>query len=108
MSKPSNSPDARLRRIETRLTNFGRWMGVDLTLPPVNEPDQPVFIDDCVVYATPSCSVGDMLLAVRRYRAPAETDELPLVVNGREVGVVTTYCIDAGERDHEVETDNAD
>ena len=80
---------ARLRRIETRVTNMARWFGFDATKPPVNDPTQPVFVDKdegYVVYATPAATVGDVLLALRRSNVPDTVDEVPLIINGMAVG----------------------
>lgn len=90
-----NPDSARLVRVETRLTNLGRWMGVDLRVPPpANEPDQPVFIDEGKVYATAKCTLGSLLLAVRKQHWPDDYDEAPLIINGIEVGVVATHVGD--------------
>lgn len=90
-----NSSQKRLRRIETRLTNFGRWMGVDLTKPPApNAPDQPVFIDGGAVYATPRTSFGELMLAVMRYQEwHAHDREVPIVVGGRTVGTIDPIAL---------------
>ena len=89
MSEEStNSTAARLRRIETRVTNLARWQGFDATKPPVNDPTQPVFVDECKVYAVPAATVGDVLLALRRANFPHEVEEVPLIVNGLEIGVL--------------------
>lgn len=81
---------ARLRRIETRVTNMARWFGFDATKQPVNDPSQPVFVDkdEFTVYASPAATLGDVLLAVRRSNMAEEIDELPLMVNGLEVAVI--------------------
>jgi len=89
-SRKSNTPEQRLVRIETRVTNLGRWLGADLRVPPpVNQPDQPVFIDDGKVYVTSQCTVGMLILAVRRYEWRDDVEEAPVILNGMvEIGTV--------------------
>lgn len=89
MAKQKSEELERLVRIETRLNNFIRWSGGDVRRrPPPNEPDQSVFIAGGAVYVTPNCTIGDMLVAVRRTHWPDELDEVPIILNGRELGVV--------------------
>lgn len=89
-SRKSNTPEQRLVRIETRVTNLGRWLGADLRVPPPeNQPDQPVFIDDGKVYVTSQCTVGMLTLAVRRYEWRDDEDEVPVILNGMvEIGTI--------------------
>lgn len=92
-SKDYNSSDRRLVRMETRLTNLGRYMGFDLTQPPApNQPDQPVFINDGAVFCTATAQLGEMTMAVMRYQqwTPADT-EVPVVINGKTVATVDAW-----------------
>lgn len=93
MSGNSNSTDKRLVRIETRLTNFGRYFGIDLTKrPPANAPDQPVFIDNGVVYATPTAAVGDIMVAVYRHKGWSAADtEVPIVINQKTIATIDAW-----------------
>lgn len=93
MSNSQNTDAARLRRIETRVTNLARWLGFDATKPPVNDPTQPVFVDgDYQVYATPAANVGDVMLALRRAGIPEEIDEVSIIVNGNIVGSLNPHA----------------
>ena len=85
----SNSTAARLIRIESRVTQLGRWLGADLRLrPPANQPDAPVFINEGKIYASSLCTLGMLSIAVRRHQWPDDEYEAPLILNGIEVGVV--------------------
>ena len=89
----SNEDSKRLVRIETRLTNLGRHFGFDLTRkPPPNEPDQPVYIDGGHVYATPTTTIGEIMVAVLRYQHWRLDDrEVPIIVGGREVAIIDPH-----------------
>jgi len=90
--KDSNSSDARLVRIESRLTQLGRWMGADLRRrPPENQPDTPVFIEDGRVYVASTCTIGLLSVAVRRHGWPESQDEAPVILNGIEIGVINPH-----------------
>jgi len=95
MKQDQNSPEKRLQRVETRLTNFGRHMGFDLTVPPPpNEPDQPVFISDGAVYVTPLTTVAQLSLAVLRYRFFVEEDrEVPVIMNRRTIALIDPIAL---------------
>lgn len=89
----SNTPDKRLMRIESRLTNLGRYLGMDLTQKPgPNSVEQPVFVEDGVVYCSPLASIGDMTSAVLRYKhwLPEDT-EVPVVINRRTVATIDPH-----------------
>lgn len=90
MNADQNSPERRLRRVETRLTNLGRLLGFDLTVPPPpNVRDSPVFISNEVIYVTPSTTMADLAHAVLRYRAFKEGDrEVPIVMNRRVIATI--------------------
>lgn len=104
-SNSSNLPEARLRRIETRLTNFGFWLGIDLTVPPANQPNQPVVVNDSAeVHVSPTATIGSIMLAIRKAQLSDETDQVTLFIQGREVGTLNAYSIDAGEYPHESDT----
>jgi len=85
----------RLVRIETRLTNLGRYLGVDLTRKPSpNRPDQPVFIDNGAVYATPTTTLGELATAVLRYQGWTEDDrDVPVYVGGNKVATVDPQVV---------------
>lgn len=85
-----NTPDQRLKRIETRLTNFGKYMGFDLTVPPPpNEPDQPVFISDGAVYVTPHTPISTLTVAVLRYQFWERHDrEVPVIMHRRTIATI--------------------
>lgn len=89
-SRRSNTPEQRLVRIETRLTNLGRYLGADLRVPPPpNQPDQAVFIDDGKVYVTSQCTVGMLTQAVYRHDWADDEDEVPVILNGIvEIGTI--------------------
>lgn len=93
MAYDPNRADRRLMRIETRLTNFGRYMGFDLTEPPApNAPEQPVFIDDGAVYITPATTVSEIMHAVLRYQDwhPHDT-EVPVIAGRRTVMTINPH-----------------
>jgi len=89
MSEHKDTEMRRLVRIESRLTNFGRHFGVDLTQRPApNREDQPVFIDDGVVYCTPKTTMGELTVAVLRYKhwIPRHDDcNIPVMMSGRVI-----------------------
>lgn len=102
MSKPKNSEMDRLVRIESRLTQLGRWMGADLRRrPPANTPDSPVFIDEGCVFVRSDCTVGALSIAVRRYQWPEDQDEAPVILNGVEIGVVHPHIGDPLNGQHD-------
>ena len=87
MSNDNDTEMRRLVRIESRLTNFGRHFGVDLTQRPApNREDQPVFIDDGVVYCTPKTTMGELTVAALRYKGWCYDDcNIPVMMSGRVI-----------------------
>ena len=83
----------RLVRVEVKLTNLGRALGVDLTRKPEpNAPDQPVFIDDGAVYATPQTTMAQLMLAVLRYQHwRVDETEVPVVVGTQTVALIDPH-----------------
>ena len=86
----NNSPEKRMERIESRLTNLGRWLGFDLTVRAnINAEVNSVCIKDGSVYADSNSRIGDILLELYRYQKKHDiTGEMPLVINGREIGLL--------------------
>lgn len=92
MQVDKNSTNARLVRIESRLTQLGRWMGADLRRRPApNAPDAPAFVDEGTVYVTPRCTIGELSVAVRRIAWPEESTAVPVVLNGIEIGTINPH-----------------
>lgn len=89
----TNDDSKRLVRIETRLTNFGRYFGFDLTQKPCpNEPDQPVYIQNGGVYVTPHTTMADLAAAVLRYQNWTLDDrEVPIILGGKEVATIDPH-----------------
>jgi len=83
--KTNNTSEARLKRIETRLTNFMRWFGYSPTKEVAVELSHKVLQDGNTLHATtPDVTIGDIAQAVYRYKLEGD---VPLYLNGIQLGV---------------------
>ena len=82
----NNSDTARLKRMETRLTNFMRWFGYSPTKDVGAELSVKLVRDGDELHATtPDVTIGDIAQAV--YRHKMEGAPVPIYLNGLRLGV---------------------
>lgn len=80
----------RLIRVETRVTNHGRYTGIDLTQRPRdNEPKASVYVDpQGAVFTTATATVADLAMAIRRH-PDLLSGSSPVYLNGIYIGDLT-------------------
>lgn len=76
----------RLRRVETRLTNFIRYFGVDPVMDFDEAASRTVTTDGTSLFcATPCASLGDLLFTAHKHKLKGNVD---VFVAGRFAGTV--------------------
>lgn len=100
MSNRRESPErevlTRMRRLETRLTNFIRYFGVDPTADFDEETSRVVTTDGVAMYcATPRATVGDLMFIAHKHKLQGDA---PVYVAGQFIGHIRTVKELSGER----------